>query len=39
MAQQCMSVLDRTFGGQEKEAVPCPSFKFLQLQGTLNLHL
>ena len=35
MAQLCMSVLDRAFGGQEKEAAV--SFKFLQLQGTLNL--
>ena len=37
MAQLCMSVLDRAFVGQEKEAAV--SFKFLQLQGTLNLHL
>ena len=32
-----MSELDRAFVGQEKEAAV--SFKFLQLQGTLNLHL
>ena len=37
MAQLCMSVLDRAFVGQEKEAAV--SFKFLQLQGTPNLHL
>ena len=36
-AVQCMSVLDRAFVGQEKEAAV--SFKFLRLQGTLNLHL
>ena len=37
MAQLCMSVLDRAFVGQEKEAAV--SFKFHQLQGILNLHL
>ena len=37
MAQLCMSVLERAFVGQEKEAAV--SFKFLQLQGTLNHRL